>query len=104
MSKIVIRLPQVPQGWATEFKRVVEDRLSAIAQQLNGLSEGNAAVLHTATTAVPTSGSYGLGDFVPNSEPSELGSAGSKYVLLGWKNVSAGSPGTFVQVRALTGN
>lgn len=104
MSKITVRLPNVPEGWANEFKRIVEDRLNDVARQLNGLSEGKAHVLHTSTTAAPTAGTYGLGDFVANSTPSELGTAGSKYVILGWKNVLAGTPGTFVQVRTLTGN
>lgn len=39
-----------------------------------------------------------------NTVPSELGTAGSKYVLRGWKCVSTGTPGTWVEMRSLTGN
>lgn len=104
MSKIVVRLPKVPDGWANDFKRIVETTLNDIARQLNGITEGSMAVKHSASTAAPTTGSYSVGDFVPNSTPSELGSAGSKYIIVGWTNVTAGTPGTFVQTRALTGN
>jgi hypothetical protein len=73
-------------------------------QQVNRLSEGRIDARHTASTAAPTTGTYAQGDIVWNSSPSELGSGGSKYVILGWLNVTAGSPGTFVQLRCLTGN
>lgn len=74
------------------------------AQQVNALSEGRIGGTYNAQTSAPTTGSYAQGDFVKNSAPTELGSPGSAYVILGWINVTGGEPGTFLPVRALTGN
>lgn len=78
--------------------------LRRIVQQLNGISEGRQYYSHAALTAAPTTGTWARGDFVLNSSPSELGSAGSKYVIHGWRCVAGGDPGTWVQCRFLTGN
>lgn len=59
---------------------------------------------YTAMTAAPTTGTWAKGDFVANSNPSELGSVGSKYFIDGWKCLAGGTPGTWVQARYLTGN
>lgn len=75
-----------------------------IAYQVNALSEGRAAALYQASTSVPTTGTWAQGDVVKNSAPTELGTAGSKYVLREWICVAAGTPGTWVQQRILTGN
>lgn len=74
------------------------------AQQVNALSEGRIGGTYNAQTSAPTTGSYAQGDFVKNSAPVEAGSPGSAYVVLGWINVAGGEPGTFLPVRALTGN
>jgi hypothetical protein len=55
-------------------------------------------------TAAPTTGTWSQGDYVKNIAPIEGGTAGSKYVIRGWICVSSGTPGTWVQDRALTGN
>lgn len=83
---------------------ILQRELREHANQVNQLSEGRLVGTYNATTAVPTAGTYARGDFVRNSEPSELGAAGSKYVIFGWLNVAGGTPGTFVQCRFLTGN
>lgn len=70
------------------------------ATQVNALSEGRISAHYTAQTATPTSGDYVQGDFVRNSAPTELGTAGSKYVVLGWVMTNAG----FLPCRVLTGN
>ena len=75
-----------------------------IARQVNGLAEGSIAALYQATTAAPTTGTWMRGDFVTNSAPTELGEVLSKYVILGWVCVAAGTPGTWVAPRSLTGN
>lgn len=59
---------------------------------------------YNALTAAPTTDTWALGDFVRNSAPSELGAPGAKYVIYGWINVVAGTPGTWVPARFLTGN
>lgn len=75
-----------------------------IAEQVNALSEGRSVAYYNAATAAPTTGTYKQGDEIRNSAPTELGSAGSKYVINGWKCVASGTPGTWVQMRFLTGN
>lgn len=39
-----------------------------------------------------------------NTTPAEQGSSGSKYVVQGWVCIAAGQPGSWVQMRMLTGN
>lgn len=74
------------------------------AQQVNALSEGRLVGTYNAATAAPTAGQFAQGDFVRNSAPVELGPALSRYVITGWLCTASGTPGTFVQVRSLTGN
>lgn len=83
---------------------VVWRELREHATQVNLLSEGKLSGSYAALTAAPTTGTHAKGDFVRNSDPSELGSVSSKYVIFGWVCVTGGSPGTFVQCRFLTGN
>lgn len=76
--------------------------LTQAANQVNNLSEGQVGAVNNAQTAVPTTGTYNVGDFVRNSAPAEAGTVGSKFVTLGW--ICTASPLTFVQCRTLTGN
>jgi hypothetical protein len=62
----------------------------------------NQSAKHEGTTA-PTTGLWEKGNFVWNTNPSELGTGGSKYVITGWVCVTAGEPGAWVESRALTG-
>ena len=75
-----------------------------VAKQINALAEGRAVALYQSASSAPTTGTYAQGDFVANNTPTELGTAGSKYVIDGWKCVIGGTPGTWVQCRYLTGN
>ena len=86
------------------MERKLTDLFRATNVQVNQLTEGTVSAVHSAATAAPTSGSYSVGDFVRNSAPSELGTAGSKYVVMGFLCTVGGTPGTFVPCRALTGN
>lgn len=74
------------------------------AAQVNALSEGRLAGTYNAQTAAPTTGTWAKGDRIKNSAPAEAGSAASKYVILGWVCTVSGTPGTWLQCRALTGN
>jgi hypothetical protein len=74
------------------------------ATQINQLSEGRIVAHYAALTAAPTAGLWTQGDAVKNSAPSELGTAGSKYIIEAWVCVVSGTPGTWVQKRLLTGN
>lgn len=97
--------PILPQG---EDARRLAFRLQQLFrqtnQQVNLISEGRLGGVTNAMTAAPTTGTWALGDFVRNSAPAEAGTAGSKYVVFGWIAVAAGTPGTWVQCRFLTGN
>lgn len=55
-------------------------------------------------TAAPTTLVHARSEIVWNSTPSELGTAASKYVVLGWICTVAGTPGTWLPMRVLTGN
>ena len=92
---------------ATSRKSVDADTaqwMRSVAQQVNALSEGRASALYQAGSSAPTTGTFAHGDFVANNTPTELGTAGSKYVIDGWKCINGGTPGTWVQCRYLTGN
>lgn len=81
--------------------------LRLVQQQVNRISGGSIAGATTASTSPPAVGSvtiYSQGDRILNSAPTELGSAGSKYVVTGWICVAGGAPGTWLQCRTLTGN
>lgn len=75
-----------------------------MAVQVNLLTEGRAAAVYNAQPTIPTQGQNAVGDFVLNSAPAELGTAGSKYLIHGWRCTVAGTPGTWLPVRTLTGN
>jgi hypothetical protein len=78
--------------------------LREFTDQLNLLSEGFVQAATNAGTAAPTTGSYKQGDIVRHSTPSEAGGAGSKYVIVGFVCITSGSPGTWREMRVLTGN
>jgi hypothetical protein len=81
-----------------ELVRVIEDAV-------NRFYEGRIYQRFT-STAAPTSTnlSWQVGDEVWNSNPTESGGAGSMYIIRGWKCIAAGSPGTWREMRFLTGN
>lgn len=79
------------------------DRLRDAGVKVNALAEGRISAREGTATTAPTGGDWTQGDYVTNSAPSELGSAGSKYVVLGWVCVASGAPGTWKECRTLTG-
>lgn len=100
--------PFLPVGAETEYDRrlsvALQDLLGKVSRKVNTLAAGRIAEAEETATAAPTSGLWVRGDQVRNSEPSELGSSGSRYVVIGWACVASGEPGTWVQCRFLTGN
>jgi hypothetical protein len=78
--------------------------LDEIDRNVNLLAEGKLSANYNATTAAPTTGIYAKGDFLRNSNPSESGSGGSKYIIFGWICTVSGTPGTWNECRFLTGN
>lgn len=95
--------PRFPADRA-QMERKLTDLFRATNEQVNQLTEGTVSAVHSASTAAPTTGDFAQGDFVRNSAPIELGTAPNKYVVLGFLCTVGGTPGTFVQCRALTGN
>lgn len=97
-----LRLP----GEDTAQTRHLTSSWAALTTQLNQLSEGQVVAVTNAATAAPTGSAvnYNLGDFILNSAPAELGTAGSKYIVHGWRCTAAGAPGTWLPCRFLTGN
>lgn len=57
-----------------------------------------------AWTGPPTTQRHLQGEIVTNTAPAEAGVAGSKYVVTGWICTATGTPGTWLAMRALTGN
>ena len=87
------------RGLMLEAMRLVEDAL-------NRLSEGRIYQNYNAASAAPTGSTvaYQLGDIVRNTLPTELGAVSSKYIVWGFICVAAGTPGTWREMRVLTGN
>lgn len=92
------RLPSV------YIQPLLQTLFGEIETQVNLLAEGRLQGRHFTATAKPTTGDFAKGDIIWNSNPSEAGSASSKYVVLGWICTVGGSPGTLLDMRVLTGN
>jgi hypothetical protein len=90
---------KVPAGFFKPLKAM----LDKMALQLNQLTEGSIVGVTNAQTSAPTTGDYQPGDFVKNSNRSELGTAGSLYILDGWECATS-DPLTWYERRFLTGN
>jgi hypothetical protein len=74
-----------------------------IATQFNALQKGSIDGRYTAAAA-PTAGTWKQGDIVYHNAPVEAGIATAKYVQIGWICSVSGTPGTWLQMRVLTGN
>lgn len=89
-QRMRFRVERELQDIKSKNKNVFENRLSA----------------YSSAVAAPTgtANKYAQGDIVRNSAPVEAGAGGSKYVVFGFLCVASGTPGTWVQMRVLTGN
>lgn len=97
--------PQLPMGQDPKDLNFVLSRLFRnIAQKVNQIGDGRIAGSDFTAASIPTTGMFKQGDVIKNSAPVEAGTAGSKYVVLGWVCVAGGTPGTLLPIRALTGN
>lgn len=54
--------------------------------------------------SIPLSGNYKLGDKIINENPKENGDVGNKYIIDSWVCTVAGEPGTWTELRMMTGN
>lgn len=92
------RLPQSNPATAPLTQRLYE-----VFRQWAVLLNGS-TMWETSGTAAPTTGTFAKGDMCKNTAPSEAGTAGSKYVVMGWICTATGTPGTWMAMRVLTGN
>ena len=100
--------PLLPRPGSPDFDGGLYQRLYTLfrtfAAQINTLAEGSLNAAHNAATAPPSAGTYAQGDTLRNKAPVEAGTAGSKYVITGWVCIAGGTPGTWREMRCLTGN
>lgn len=82
----------------------VSRELREHASAVNSMAEGRLVGTYNAQTSAPTTGTHAKGDQVKNSSPTEAGVALSKYVITGWICTAGGTPGTWLEMRTLTGN
>lgn len=102
MSKLV----NLEQKVGNEYKRSdVADVVRAIARQVDGLTEGGISYRDNAVSVAPTSSavSHASGDWKWKLNPTVQGTAGAQYVTFAFQCVAPGSPGTWVELRGLTG-
>ena len=102
-----MKLPTTDLRLPNTIDRLVQQiqaLLSRTNQQVNQITEGTNSAYHGARTSVPTTGTWAAGDQVRKSNPVEAGGAGNKYVIVGWVCTVGGTPGTWLEMRTLTGN
>ena len=87
--------PNIPNA-QPELLRLLRD----INKQVNAITEGQNHAFHGAMASVPTTTEHAIGDFVLNSAPVEAGTAGSKYLVHGWRFTATG----WLPLNILTGN
>jgi hypothetical protein len=91
---------RLPQGGDPALTRRLAELQRENASLVNALALGQIAGAVNAAASPPSTGTFAVGDFVRNSNPTEAGTAGSKYVVFGWIKLASG----FVPMRFLTGN
>lgn len=89
--------------------QVVTNIIRAICIQVNQLSEGQLSARYNAQASVPTGTAvaYAVGDIVFDSNTTVRASVApglaASYVRIGWICTAPGTPGTFQEMRVLTG-
>jgi len=96
--------PLLPMSIDSQLRMALSKFWADVAKKINQVAAGNYRGFDNALTAAPTTGTWAQGDWVRNSNPTEAGSASSKYVIHGWICTVGGTPGTWLDDRRLTGN
>ena len=96
--------PRLPKVSDPNFVLQLTSVLRDLGTRLDTLSKGSLSGVRGKGTAAPTTGTWAKGDVIRNTTPSESGAGGSKYVIYGWECVTGGTPGTWKDMRMLTGN
>ena len=100
------KLSGLEQRAGNEYKRTdVADIVRAIARQVDGLTEGGISYKDNAVSVAPTSSAvaHAAGDMKWKLNPTVQGTVGAQTVTVGFMCVAPGSPGTWVEMRFLTG-
>lgn len=92
-----------PESYEQRMRFNLERELQTLKGRVRLLYEQRVSGVYAAT-APPTGGQWVQGDMVRNSAPVEAGVVLAKYVIVGWICVATGTPGTWLQMRTLTGN
>lgn len=103
--------PLLPLRPESEFDTRLYQALNKVirehAQKVNQVASGQSTGYDNQSTAVPSAGSWAIGDFVKKSNPVVAGGGGSQYVITGWLRITNGSGNTlntdWVENRVLTG-
>jgi hypothetical protein len=103
--------PQLPATGATGVLAnvivAISNYLKLVQAQVNANSDGKIAGATSAANGPPPANSkttYAQGDFIRSTVPSQTGTAGTEYVIIGWICIAPGTPGTWVACRCATGN
>lgn len=99
---ILPRSPEGPNTYQSRFNSTVGRMIARLQGDVQQMYSGR-LVAYTSAAAAPTGGAYAQGDIVRNNTPAVAGLAGSQYVIIGWICTVAGNPGTWVEMRTLTG-
>ena len=89
---------------------ISDDKLRPLTQRLYELfreysrAYNDSYMWDTTGTSAPTTGTWYQSNKCMNTAPAELGAASSKYVIIGWVCTVSGTPGTWLELRTLTGN
>ena len=91
--------PRLPQSVEPAFRARFYELWRELSNIINvvGMWSGEG-------TAAPTTGTWAQGDTYRNTAPAEAGAVSSKYVVVGWICTVSGTPGTWLEMRCLTGN
>lgn len=100
MSNIVQTNPRLPND---SDILLLKTRLYELWREIS-TKHNSGYFWETAGTAAPTTGTWSQGDKCQNTAPVEAGGVGNKYVVIGWICTASGAPGTWLQMRTLTGN
>jgi hypothetical protein len=95
--------PRLPDPTSQGWPKALNSRLYELFRDLSKLFNMG-SMWDTEGTALPTSGTWAQGDMCRNTAPAEAGLATAKYVITGWVCTVSGTPGTWLQMRVLTGN
>ena len=83
--------------------RPLTQRLYELFRQY-AIAHNKSYMWDTEGTAAPTTGTWAISQMCKNTSPAETGTASSKYVVVGWICTVSGTPGTWLDMRTLTGN